>query len=244
MQDLGGQVRREGAEGEVSPILPSPGPRRAAACWQRRERSGRHRLGECLICGIPQIIRAAGNVGQGWRIPSPASAPDAAGGRKGSGGEGNPGASLSCPPQLLPGPRAPPSSTFGGLLERRSSGSCPPSALVGARNAAGRLYRAVASPRLRDLSLASLTSASLISHMLSWGLRCHPTGVCVSVPSLRLPKFLQPRWRLRDGEEAELPAGSLARAGAAGEAAVRLPGAGVGVFGQRCPLGFHFSAFR
>lgn len=47
VQDLGGQVHLEvveGGEGEVSPVLPSPGPRRAAACWQRRERSGRRRV--------------------------------------------------------------------------------------------------------------------------------------------------------------------------------------------------------
>lgn len=168
-----------GRRGRGFPILPSPGPRRAVACWQRRERSGRRRLGECLICGIPQIIRAAGNVGQGWRIPSPASAPDAAGGRKGSGGEGNPGALLQRPPRgrethQLPWPCAPPSSSFGGLLERGFSGSCTLSALVWARNAAGQLLPAVPAlgcgtfPR----SLASLTSASPISHELSQGSRC------------------------------------------------------------------------
>lgn len=208
MQDLGGQVRREGAEGEVSPILPSPGPRRAAACWQRRERSGRHRLGECLICGIPQIIRAAGNVGQGWRIPSPASAPDAAGGRKGSGREGNPGASLSCPPQLLPGPRAPPSSAFGGLLERRSSGSCPPlcsrrgqerrrAAVPGSRqpSAAGPV------PGIAHVRFPNFTHAFLGSSVPPHGrLRVRPLPAFAEIPAASLAAEGWGRGRAARGE--------------------------------------------
>lgn len=60
----------EGGEGEVSPSR-SPQSRSSLAA-EGAERSPSSGLGECLICGIPQIIRAAGNVGQGQHVPSPA----------------------------------------------------------------------------------------------------------------------------------------------------------------------------
>ena len=250
MQDLGGQVHREvaeGGEGEVSPVLPSPGPRRAAACWQWRERSGRgRRLGACLICGIPQIIRAAGNVGQDWRIPSPASAPGAAGGRKGSGGKPG-GFAAAGRPACCPGPTPLRHQALVGFLSTVPPAPALALLLSGPEMLRGGCSRQLpASPRLWDLSLLpGVTHVRFPSFTQAFSgflvPRGHPMGVCVFVPSLHLLQFLQPLRQLREGEEAELPAGSLAAAGAAGaagEAAISLPGAGFS--GSTVLFGFFF----
>lgn len=141
---------------------------------------------------------------------------------------------------------APRRGTHPGLLQHGSSGSCPLSALVWTRNAAGWLLLGVASPRLWDLppvpGIAHVHFPNFAQARSGFSVpKRHPTGVRVSVPSLHLLPFLQPLWWLREGEEAELPAGSLPAAGAA---AISVPGAGVRVLGSAVFSGFFFSAFR
>lgn len=159
---------------------------RSSLAAEGAERSRSSGLGECLICGIPQIIRAAGNVGQGRLVPSPApllvlqEAAKVALGRETWG--------LRC------GGETPAPLTSSGSLS-----PVPPAPALDSRE----------SPALSTgtfpWSLASPLSTSLVPHELSEGSLCPnpPHGLRECVPSLCWP---------RGGEEAELPTGSPAAA--------------------------------